>query len=100
VARRKAAVVAAVSGGVISLEEAFRRYQMSEEEFIAWQRAFEIYGIKGLHATFLQQHREFLFPTPTPVSPSENSRRQGLNSAVKDNLEGSSIPFSSPPEKN
>ena len=33
VARRKAAVVEAVSSGVITLEEACRRYQLSEEEF-------------------------------------------------------------------
>ena len=73
VARRKAAVVAAVSSGVISFAEACRRYQMSEEEFLAWQRAFEIYGIKGLHATFLQQHREVLFPLATkPKSPTKN----------------------------
>ena len=35
VARRKAAVVAAVSSGIITLEEACRRYQMSEREFFA-----------------------------------------------------------------
>jgi hypothetical protein len=57
VARRKAAVVAAVSSGMISPEEACRRYQMSEEGFITWQRAFETCGVKGLHATALHQHR-------------------------------------------
>ena len=41
VARRKAAVVAAVSSGMLTIEEACRRYQISEEEFYAWQRAFE-----------------------------------------------------------
>ena len=49
VARRKAAVVAAVSSGMLTIEEACRRYQMSEEEFLAWQRAFENGGIAGLH---------------------------------------------------
>jgi hypothetical protein len=53
VARRKAAVVAAVLSGIISLEEACRRYQMSEEEFITWRCAFEIYGVNGLRATEL-----------------------------------------------
>jgi hypothetical protein len=38
VARRKAAVVAAVRAGVITVDEACRRYQLSEEEFLAWQR--------------------------------------------------------------
>jgi Protein of unknown function (DUF1153) len=99
VARRKAAVVAAMSSGVISLAEACRRYQMSEEEFIAWQRAFETYGVNGLHATLLQQHREVLFPpTIKPASPTKNSSQQGFDSAVPDNLEESSIHASSPPE--
>jgi transposase-like protein len=48
VARRKAAVVAAVAGGVISVEEACRRYHMSEEEFFGWQRAYENGGIADL----------------------------------------------------
>ena len=54
VARRKAAVVAAVSSGMITLEEVCRRYHMSEEELSAWQRAFENHGILGLRAGRLQ----------------------------------------------
>jgi hypothetical protein len=46
VARRKAAVVTAVRTGKITLEEALRRYQLSEEEFRSWQRAFETYGFR------------------------------------------------------
>jgi transposase-like protein len=57
VARRKAAVVAAVSSGMITIEEACRRYQMSGEELFAWQRAFENYGIVGLRAGYFQQYR-------------------------------------------
>jgi hypothetical protein len=38
VVRRKAAVVMAVLSGLITLEEACRRYQLSEEEFLAWKR--------------------------------------------------------------
>jgi transposase len=57
VPRRKAAVVMAVSRGMISLEEVCHRYQMSEEEFLTWQRAFETYGVKGLHATSLLYRR-------------------------------------------
>ncbi|MBV8092998.1 MAG: DUF1153 domain-containing protein [Acetobacteraceae bacterium] len=47
VARRKAAVVAAVLSGTNHSREACWRYQMSEEEFIAWQHAFEVYGLKA-----------------------------------------------------
>ena len=57
VIRRKAAVVAAVRGGEITLEEACRCYQLSEEEFLSWERAFEIHGLAGLRATRIQQYR-------------------------------------------
>jgi hypothetical protein len=56
-ARRKAAVVAAVQSGLISREEAYRRYELSEEELSSWQRSFEAYGIEGLRVTHLQQYR-------------------------------------------
>jgi hypothetical protein len=54
VARRKAAVVAAVRSGVIGLEEACHRYELSGEEFLAWERGIENYGVPGLRATRLQ----------------------------------------------
>ena len=57
VPRRKAAVVAAVSSGLITIEEACRRYHMSEEEFLAWRRTFENFGIRGLRAGRIQRHR-------------------------------------------
>ena len=57
VVRRKAAVVAAVQSGKLTLEEACRRYNLSEEEFRGWQRAFEAHGLPGLRATRLQQYR-------------------------------------------
>ena len=40
VIRRKAEVVAAVRGGLISLDDACRRYTLSVEEFLSWQKAF------------------------------------------------------------
>jgi hypothetical protein len=57
VARRKAAVVAALSSGVITMEEACRRYALSEEELLDWQRAFEIHGLPGLRASCLRARR-------------------------------------------
>ena len=42
VTRRKAIVVNAVRAGEISLEEVCRRYELSAEEFLAWQRAIDI----------------------------------------------------------
>ena len=66
VVRRKAAVVAAVQSGKLTLQEACRRYNLSEEEFRGWQRAFEAHGLPGLRATRLQQYR---------ISPSRPRRR-------------------------
>lgn len=57
VARRKAAVVAALSNGAITMEEACRRYALSEEELLDWQRAFEAHGLRGLRATSLRARR-------------------------------------------
>jgi Protein of unknown function (DUF1153) len=57
VVRRKAAVVAAVRGGGITMEEACRYYQLSEEEFLSWERAFEKHGLAGLRTTRTQQYR-------------------------------------------
>ncbi|MGF1462603.1 MAG: DUF1153 domain-containing protein [Maricaulaceae bacterium] len=57
VIRRKAEVVAAVRGGLISLEEACKRYTLSVEEFLGWQRAIEEHGLAGLRATRVQDYR-------------------------------------------
>jgi hypothetical protein len=58
VVRRKAAVVQAVRNGSISLREACRRYTLSIEEFRAWERAVERYGIPGLRVTRIQIYRD------------------------------------------
>jgi two-component system, cell cycle response regulator CtrA len=49
--RRKAEVVAAVRGGLISLEEACRRYALNKQEFLTWQCCIDYYGLKGLRTT-------------------------------------------------
>jgi hypothetical protein len=58
VIRRKAEVVAAVRAGILSLEEACRRYTLSIEEFLSWQRLVESHGLPGLRVTRLQDYRE------------------------------------------
>ena len=58
VARRKAVIVNAVRSGAISLEEVCRRYALSVEEFLAWQRAIETHGVAGLRVTRLQIYRD------------------------------------------
>jgi hypothetical protein len=58
VTRRKAEVVAAVQGGLLSLDEACERYCLSVEEFLSWQHAIARHGMEGLRATHVQEHRE------------------------------------------
>ncbi len=57
VIRRKAEVVAAVRGGLISLDEACARYTLTVDEFLSWQRSIDAHGLKGLRATKLQSYR-------------------------------------------
>lgn len=57
VVRRKAEVVAAVRGGLLSLEAACERYNLSVEEFLAWQHAVDKHGVGGLHVTRIKQYR-------------------------------------------
>jgi hypothetical protein len=58
VALRKAVIVNAVRCGALSLDEACRRYQLSVEEFRAWQQAIEAHGVAGLRVTRLQIYRD------------------------------------------
>jgi hypothetical protein len=57
VIRRKAEVVAAVRGGLISLEEACNRYTLTVDEFLSWQLSIDHHGLAGLRTTRIQQYR-------------------------------------------
>lgn len=57
VIRRKAEVVAAVRGGLLSLDEACTRYSLTNEEFLGWQQSIDRYGLAGLRTTRIQQYR-------------------------------------------
>ena len=78
VVRRKAAVVAAVLGGKITLEEACRCYQLSEEEFRSWERAFETHGLAGLRTTRTQQYR-----VVRPARPRSSSLKRVQSSLLR-----------------
>ena len=52
--RRKAAVVEAVRSGWASTEEICDRYQISVDEFLAWERDLDRHGVPGLRVTRLQ----------------------------------------------
>jgi hypothetical protein len=57
VVRRKAEVVAAVSGGLLSVDEVCDRYGLSLEEFASWQRAVDRSGMPGLRVTRIQHYK-------------------------------------------
>lgn len=57
VIRRKAKVIAAVRGGLLTFEEACARYALTVDEFLSWQDLIDQHGIAGLRATRIQQYR-------------------------------------------
>jgi hypothetical protein len=68
-------VVAAVRGGLLSLEEACSRYMLTVEEFLAWQRSIDRHGLAGLRTTRIQQYRPVVpdrdVPPAQPSAPPE-----------------------------
>ncbi len=58
VASRKAAVVRAVTVGLITRSEAIERYALTDEEIDSWLSAVARHGEKALKATRLQSYRQ------------------------------------------
>ncbi|MBK4217255.1 DUF1153 domain-containing protein [Paracoccus caeni] len=58
VASRKETVVYAVAYGLLTREEALRRYGLSDEEFDAWVNAIRRHGRMALKVTALQRYRK------------------------------------------
>jgi hypothetical protein len=56
VMRRKAEVLAAINGGLLSIEQACERYDLSLDELMLWKRAVERSGIPGLRVTRTQHY--------------------------------------------
>ncbi len=57
IARRKAQVAQAVKDGVLDLDEACRRYRLTQEELASWQRLIDRHGLDGLRTTRLKLYR-------------------------------------------
>ena len=60
VTNRKARVVAAVTGGLLTIGEACDRYHLTRDEFLSWHLSVARFGPSGLRATKLQQYRHRL----------------------------------------
>ncbi len=56
--RRKATVIKAVRGGWVPIEEICQSYNISVDEFLAWERDLDRYGVHGLRTTRLQIYRD------------------------------------------
>lgn len=56
--RRKATLIVAVRGGWVPIEEICELYNLSVEEFLAWERDIDRHGVPGLRATRLQIYRD------------------------------------------
>jgi hypothetical protein len=63
VASRKAIVVAAMRGGLLSMSDACARYRLTTEEFLSWQMQVDRNGLQGLHTTRVQEYRGRPQPT-------------------------------------
>src|SRR3954469_10333368 len=57
VASRKAIIVAAVRGGLLSMSDACARYRLTTEEFLSWQTQVDRDGLQGLRTTRIQEYR-------------------------------------------
>lgn len=57
VIRRKAEVICAVRGGLLTIEEACERYRLTVDEFMSWQAMSAKHGLKGLRTTKIQEYR-------------------------------------------
>lgn len=66
VPRRKAEVIAAVDGGLLTLTEACTRYAISHEEFSSWIQAYARHGLPGLRAGQLMDRWTVKEETATP----------------------------------
>jgi hypothetical protein len=58
VVRRKAEVLAAINGGLLTTAEACARYRLSPEELELWQDAIDRAGVPGLRVTRIQIYRD------------------------------------------
>ena len=62
VVRRKAEVLAAIKGGLLTAAEACARYRLSPEELELWQASIDRAGIPGLRVTRIQLYRDYPAP--------------------------------------
>jgi hypothetical protein len=83
VASRKAIIVAAVRGGLLSMSDACARYRLTTEEFLSWQTQVDRDGLQGLRATRVQEYRG------SSRRPHEHDARGASSRSERDRLPAS-----------
>lgn len=78
VVRRKAEVIAAIRGGLLTAAEACARYRLSPEELELWQESIERAGVPGLRVTRIQLYRDYPVKKPAP-RPAESEGRHSVD---------------------
>lgn len=73
VVRRKAEVIAAIRGGLLTAAEACARYRLSPEELELWQESIDRAGVPGLRVTRIQLYKDYVAPPPRQTRPSQPS---------------------------
>src|SRR5258708_4172757 len=63
VIRRKAEIVAAVRGGLLSIDEACSRYALNPDELLSWQNCIDRFGVPGLRTTRSQFYLRGVLPS-------------------------------------
>jgi hypothetical protein len=77
VVRRKAEVIAAIRGGLLTAAEACARYRLSPEELELWQESIDRAGVPGLRVTRIQLYRDY--PVKPPAPEVERSETRDLS---------------------
>jgi len=72
VVRRKAEVIAAIRGGLLTAAEACARYRLSPEELELWQESIDRAGVPGLRVTRIQIYKDYVAPLSKAARPSEH----------------------------
>ena len=97
IASRKAIVVAAVRGGLLSMSDACARYRLTTEEFLSWQTQVDLDGLHGLRTTRIQEYRgrpprTRVHDARGPSTRSESAQHQRLQSRVDHRPRALSVP--------
>lgn len=75
VVRRKAEVIAAIRGGLLTAAEACARYRLSPEELELWEESLDRAGVPGLRVTRIQLYRDYPVKPRESVAPGQDQFR-------------------------